>query len=785
MNPNTPPPPPLPPLPGYRPSFERAPLGSGPRRDPSNNGGNNGGRRRGPAPKRGGGLLLGVTYFFLAVLLIGGLGVGYLFLNPPSDLIRQKIADQVRAKTGRELVIAGPAGFTIYPLLGVSLKDVSLSAPAGMDGGLVKMQSLDVSVDALSLLKQNINVQSVVLRKPVFDLRIDKDGRKNWTFAAAGAPIRLAEATTPGVQRDAGAIVLAAAEQLPRAASGPLGFNDFQLNDVRLEGATFRFTDERKGRIEQFNEVNARLAMPSMDSPLSARGNLAWHGKRVDFDGNVRDVGSIAATKKVRLQFNARNDVISAAYDGGVQLDDGIVLNGRVTARTDSARSLAAWFGTPLPPVSGFGPLSLEGTLTTGGNVTDFQDAIFSLDGTAAKGTVKVTTGGARPVVDANLSVTELDLNKYLTSAVSGEIATERGGSAVPPRPAPAAQPQPRGDAEKPDAIENLLKQPGTKVYGAAQRAGWSSEKLNLTLLGVADGTAQLNIGKLYFKKVSVGQSLVNVAVRDHAMRATFEDVQLYQGRGKGVVTVDGSSGTANIGANLSLAKVSALPFLRDAASFEWVAGNANVGLQLAANGQSQLQLIESLNGKAQFKFADGAIVGFNLPGALRGVSRGDFSGLRRTPSEKTDFSALSASFAITNGVTHNEDLQLVSPLLRVTGSGVANMPARTLDYTVRPKLVASLEGQESGDQGSGIEIPVRITGSWDRPSYQPDLKGVLSDPGKTVDTIKQIGKSLKGKNSDEIVDKIFGKKNGSPEAEQNKKSAKQLLNKFLGKGDE
>jgi AsmA protein len=555
---------------------------------------------------------------------------------------------------------------------------------------------------------------------------------------------------------------------------------------VRIEDGTFRFSDERTGKIEEVGSVNTTFGLPSLRKPLTATGNLAWRGKRLDFDGKLADVANIAAKKPSHLTFNAKNEVLSASYDGGVLVDDGVYLEGDVTAEAGSARALATWFGTQLPPVSGFGPLSIQGTLKTGGNVTTFSKAEFGLDGASAKGTIKVTTGGVRPLVEASLAVGELDLNKYLTSAVTNDLAPEGGGTTDA---APAAKPAEGGAAAQPDEIEKLLNSKGTKVYGAMQRAGWSSERLNLTLLGIADGTARLSVGNLRFKNVRIGQSSVGVVVKNYAMQATFDDVQLYQGEGKGVVTVDGSAGAANIGANFNLSGVSALPFLKDAANFEWLSGNADVGFQLAANGASQLQLVESLNGNAKFKFSNGAIVGFNLPGAIRGISHGDFSALRKAPSAKTDFSGLGATFSIANGVAENKDLQLVSPLLRVTGAGMIQMPQRTVDYTVKPKLVATLEG-EQGDAGeSGIEIPVRISGSWDHPSYQPDLKGVLSNPNKTVETIKEIGKKFKGKKASEIVDELFGKKGAGGDAagstSGSKQSAKDLLNKFLGKSDD
>jgi AsmA protein len=784
MAPQNPVPPP--PVPTHRPSFERAPLGSGPRRGPPPPGG---GDRRRPPPRRSGGIVMGVVYFFLFVLIAGGAGVGYLLVNPPSDLIRQRIAEEVKARTGRDLVIAGRASFKFFPVFAISLKDVSLSGPPGMEGALLHTHALEVSVKAMTLLSRQPEIDSVTLKKPLFDFRIDKDGQKNWKFAARQAQTRLAELQTSGSLRDAGSIEIAAAEADPDSPrTGDAG--NVKLNNVTLEDGTFRFTDERTGKTSEVSAVNVKLGLPSLETPLVANGNLVWHDQRLDFDGKLEDVRSLFTEKPAHLSFNTKNAVITASYDGGMVIKDGAYLEGQVTALSDSTRGLAEWFGTKLPPVTGFGPMSIKGTLKTGGNVTTFSNAAFELDGAAAKGTIKVTTGGDRPFVEANLAISELDLNKYLTSAVTGTLAKEGGAGTgnEPPDAAPAAAAAPAAPSE-PDQIQKLLQdQQGSKVYGMEQRAGWSSEQLNLTLLGVADGNARVNVSKLRFKNISIGQSSVDVALKDHAMQAKFNDVALYQGHGNGVLTVDGSSGSANVGAKFDLDGISALPFLKDAANFGWVSGNAKVELQLMAIGASQLQLIESLNGTAGFQFADGAVVGFNLPGVIRGLSNGNFAALRTAPSEKTDFSALGATFTITNGVAQNQDLQLVSPMLRVTGAGTVHMPERTVDYTVKPKLVASLEGQQGDAAASGIEVPVHITGSWDRPSYRPDLKGVLSDPNKAVETIKEIGKRLKGKNAGQIVDQLFGKKgddDATGSTSSTKKSAKDLLNKFLGKDGE
>jgi AsmA protein len=262
-------------------------------------------------------------------------------------------------------------------------------------------------------------------------------------------------------------------------------------------------------------------------------------------------------------------------------------------------------------------------------------------------------------------------------------------------------------------------------------------------------------------------------------MKTSFDEVQLYDGHGKGFLNVDATGNTANIGANFALDGLSALPFLKDAADMQWLSGKAKVGLQLASNGANQLQLVEALNGKADVKFSNGAIVGFNLPGAIRNITQGKFSGFKTAPTEKTDFSELSASFNVVNGIAQNQDLQLFSPMLRVSGSGAIQLPARAIDYTVKPKIVASLEGQQGAQGASGIEIPVRISGSWQKPTFEPDFKGVLSDPNKAVETVKEISKQFKGKNAGQIVNDLLGKKSGDGTTGSTS-SAKDLLNKFL-----
>ena len=714
-------------------------------------------------------------YLFLLLLVVAGAGVGYLVLNPPSDLIRQKLAEQVKAKTGRDLVIAGPTSFSVFPALGISMRDVSLSGPPGMGGKLISMAALDVSVKAMPLLKGEIGVKQLVLKRPVFDLRIDKGGNKNWNFAELAGFAQYAQAEAPTATDGT--------EMQPPASGGialPRRLADvkkLELDDVHIDDGTLRFTDDRSGKVQEVSAVNVKLVLKSLTTPLTANGDLKWQGQKIDFDGKLSNAKLVLEEKPAALVFTASNPLVSASYDGSVLLKDGADLQGKIETKSASVRALAKWLGTQLPQVSGFGPLSLTGDLRTNGNVTSLSNANVGLDGATATGGVTVTTGGARPYVQANLKLSELNLNKYMTGAAAAAAANAEPTANAKTAPVPAQKPT--KPAAGGDDIENLLKAPPAKVYGYEARDGWSSEPINTSLLGVVDTDSKLQIGRLIFNDIKVGQSALTVALKNRVMKTSFDDVQLYDGHGKGFLNVDGTAKAANIGANFALDGLSALPFLTDAADMKWLSGKAKLGLQLAATGGNQLQLVQSLNGKADVKFNNGAIVGFNLPGAIRGISQGKLTGLKNSPAEKTDFSEMAATFNITNGVAQNQDLSLVSPLLRVGGAGAVQLPQRTVDYTVKPKLVASLEGQQGASALNGLEIPVRISGPWAKPSFEPDLKGVLADPSKALDAVKQIGKQFKGKSASEIANELLGKKSGD-DATGSTSNAKDLLNKFL-----
>jgi len=183
-------------------------------------------------------------------------------------------------------------------------------------------------------------------------------------------------------------------------------------------------------------------------------------------------------------------------------------------------------------------------------------------------------------------------------------------------------------------------------------------------------------------------------------------------------------------------------PVLQALADMDMLNGTLQMDTSLKATGLLPENSIKRLNGKGSLLLRDGSVKGFDIAGTLRNLTKlGKSSGVK-----KTDFAQLSGGFTIKRGVVKNEDLFMASPLFRLTGHGVVNLPKGTMDYRVKPRLVGTLTGQgDTGTVRKGLSVPLRIKGPLASPRVIPEV-----DPATLIENIDVIrsgggGNVLKG----------------------------------------
>ena len=285
----------------------------------------------------------------------------------------------------------------------------------------------------------------------------------------------------------------------------------------------------------------------------------------------------------------------------------------------------------------------------------------------------------------------------------------------------------------------------GSAKSGASPSQPWSNATIDLTGLNYVDATirvsaAEINIGDAHFAPAAIDGALAG-----GVLKARFANLGAYGGQASGDLIVDASAASPTYTLRCDLAGVRALPLLRSAADFDKLDGRLQAKMALRSAGNSQRAIMGNLDGTVFAVFQDGAIRGLNVAQMIRSLTSGTLSGWQEGKEQTTDLTQLGASFRVEKGQATTSDLNLVGPLVKMTGAGTVDLGAQTLAFRVEPKLVMTTEGQGRTSDPVGLGIPVVIDGPWAEPRIYPDMAGILDNPDAAYAKLKEMGKGLFG----------------------------------------
>ncbi|MCB5190751.1 AsmA family protein [Methylobacillus arboreus] len=386
-------------------------------------------------------------------------------------------------------------------------------------------------------------------------------------------------------------------------------------------------------------------------------------------------------------------------------------------------------------------------------NVSPFN---VKLDETSIKGRFGISRF-ERPIYHFDVDIDDLDADRYITD------------SEAKPAPAPASKP-------KEDA------------------------PIDLSALRQLNADGELRIGSLKVANVKSTNVRIKLKADSGVAELSPFSANLYEGSMNGALTVDARS-TPNIAIKQDMKSIAIGPLLSDAINNDMLSGKGSLNLDITTSGETVNALKKGLNGKAALNLQNGAVKGIDIAGTLRGakdklnVLKGNTS-VADDKSKQTDFSEMSASFNIKNGVAHNDDLNMKAPLFRIAGNGTVDIANETLDYLAKPTVVASLKGQGGADlqELNGLTVPIKLSGTFAKPAYAIDFAGLASAVARNK-LLEGAGgakgeavKNLLEGNREEAVKSLLNKNNqsskeGSDEpAASSEDKVKQKLQNLFGR---
>ena len=696
--------------------------------------------------------LFGLIIFL--VLLLAAAAVILPMVVDPNDYKPQIVA-AAKQKLGRDLAIEQDLSLTVFPWLGIETGGVRVGNAAGFaEQPFAEIDQLGLKVKLMPLLSQQIEVDTLVVKGLRLNLEKDASGKTNWDDLAGQQEEKPAQ---PGE-----------AEKQPAEAPSPLALS---VQGIQIEDARISWDDRQAGQkyvLDGVRVVTGALA-PGATVPVEAGINFSSSKPAMTLKSNLTaSVNSDADLAVFRISDLLLN--LDAAGEGLPTGGTKLTLKANVTADTKAdtlnldqleisgpamaasgelavsamqtnpaakgtlriaetnLKTLASMFASPIETTD---PAAL--TRASGDLEFVYADGALKLDPLKVRLDDSNLTGylhmldSAGPVVRTRLDLDQIDLDRYMPPAVS---ASADGQAAAP---AERAQSKPAQGQEDPFAALRTL-----------------------------DFVGEFKIGKLKVNNARMSNVTTRVVSSKGVLKVDPMAASLYEGSFEGSAVLDASGKQPKLSAKNQLTDIQVGPLLKDVAGEDRLIGRGELYADVRMVGLSEAEIRRSLNGTSRFVFKDGALKGVNIAQVIReGSSKLGLGGDKLdlgTPGQ-TDFTEISASLTMTNGVIKNDDLQAKSPLLRIAGKGEVDLPKDSIDYLITTELVKSLEGQggKGRDDLAGIPIPVRVTGPLSKPSYRPDLEAALSAKAKAQleEKKQEVTKKMEEK-AKEKLDGVF-----------------------------
>jgi AsmA protein len=688
------------------------------------------------------GWLLSILVVFIISLVVFLL----LFIDPNEH--KETIISEVKQATGRDLSITGDIGLSVFPWLGLELNGLRLSnAPGFGEQDFASLEHANVRVKLLPLIfQQTLEVDRVKVEGLELNLAKSKKGATNWqditgrhTGQPGELPADLGEEPSAGglAGFSIGGVAIRDAHVVwdDRSTGERYEIKGLQLEtgtlspgrpvDISLGLDLESQRPAMQGRVDLSGTLNAdpdqqAFSFEALRLDLKVKGEgLPQEGVEAQLRADL-DINQAAETLDIRNLAITSGDLSISGLVQGEGIHSNPTFAGELKLKEFAPRQWLKQLGLAVPETADpdvLKKLSISIAFNATPNLVAMRKFTMVLDDTHIKGDLELLNP-ANPLYKFNLDVDQINLDRYLP----------------PPSDSAAAEKTSTPSKEQPLFPVEMLR------------------SLNL------DGNLRIN--NLTAQNIYAEAIQVRVVSMDGHLKIDEQIGRFYDGLIKGSMTLDVRGKTPQIKLDQQATHVLAGPLLRDLTDTDKLEGSGDFSANVTSSGETLSQLKKGLKGSLNFNFADGAVKGVNLAKMIR-EAKAKLSGGAVTmidEPEQTDFSELSGSAVIQNGILNNQDLLAKSPFLRVEGGGKVNIVMENMDYTVRPVIVNTSKGQ--GGQGleelEGIPIPIRLKGTWSDPKWSIDLVKILEEKQK---------ERLKEKVDEKLQEKLPGLKEKLPEA--------------------
>ncbi len=745
---------------------------------------------------------------FGIILLVIIVAIALPFFIDPNDF-KPQIQSAIKEKTGRDLAIEGNLELSVFPWLGVSTGNLTLSnAPGFSDKPFAKIDACQVKVKLIPLLSKKLEVSRIELKGLNLNLAKNKQGITNWDDLIKSSSVEEKPATQ---------------SQDKSKKGNPL--SALALGGIDIEQAHVTWDDQQQGKYSELSDFNLSTDELVFDHPIDVELSFNLKNKNPDLSETLSlstqltvneqlnifelkrvDLNSLTTGNDIpggKLTLNLLSDIAVNLIQNTVSisglkldLDDVTAEKIKVTLLSDVAINLTEQSintsGLQIKAGNLFqNKLSADLSANLAINLNQQTLSVSELklnagdlkltadikgtqvkDNPSFKGPINIAAFNlANFIKNLGISIPEMQdaqaLSQFSTSfnlqatTNSAEIknllvklddTNIKGSASIRNFSKPAIKFDLNVDTIDADRYLSPKKDNEPKaVTSPASTAVATAELFPVETLRKLNANGQIKIGALTMNQLKMQGIRLKLDAAKGVIKTQQGINKLYQGAYSGNSSINVQNKLPRLSLNEKLSNIQVEPLFKALDITERMSGLINASIKVVGRGNSTQAIKSSLNGDVNFSFKDSIIKGFNLQ-KLIDSSKSLLANKALPTGNKKDqtvFSIIKGTAQINNGVVSNHDLLAQSSKVQIKGSGTANLSTEALKYKINTKVLKRSASKTEAEKIRGIPLAINIGGNFSKPTYSLDLETMVR--AKYQD---KIDKTI-NKNKDKLLEKL------------------------------
>ena len=330
------------------------------------------------------------------------------------------------------------------------------------------------------------------------------------------------------------------------------------------------------GHLERFKQARVQLS-PDGSGGVSVKGEGFWRGQRSKFALRSERPD---AKGRLPLTFKLQASLIDVNFDGLLNQGETLSLAGAANLAIKNVERLVNALGQSWPIGRLVQALSIKGPVRWQSETLTFDKAAVTIDGNEARGTVGLKAAAdGQSVLTGTLAFDTLDVATYL----------------------------PRG--------------PVMRNTRALQWWRQLADSLSGQLTPPVDADIRISADKVVSGSQELGAAAATIAMKDGRLAADVAEINLFEGRATGQVSVNFNRFIPAIRVRGRLDGIRAGKWLQSVTGVPVVDGVARVKADLVSHGIDPMRIAAELRGRFEFEMDKGATIALALDEIRAGVT--------------------------------------------------------------------------------------------------------------------------------------------------------------------